>query len=294
MRLTSSNGCRFFLLSLCLSLFLSPVQSLYAAGFKVGETVFVAYPAGNIKEDAFIIGQVTRIDEKGDYQISVLDYVKGHDYGLSCVPMVKQQPGAGFQSESNSIYGSAWSLWKDKTVLEAEKLDYLVSKEAVMKLSQGKQLFIERNNFYIVFGRWKSDAPMLTVDRIERAEREALDANLEEILPALALMKLHRVSYYDDYGRPYRSFESIKPMSQLLSAVLKLFKEDSALKERWSAKERDWKSLSEETQIYFLVEAIDKVVSDAKVLLYEEGLESAKADDLQEMKARLTLLVRDK
>ncbi|GKT12347.1 MAG: hypothetical protein ISEC1_P1325 [Thiomicrorhabdus sp.] len=263
--------------------------SVHAAGFTLGETVFVAFPAGNIKDDAFIIGKVTRIDKKGDYQISVLEYVEGHDYGLSCVPMLKKQTG----NMEVSQYGEAWDVWRDKTILEAEKLDYLVSQESVMTLDEGKHLFIERNNLFIVFGRWKSDAPMLTIDRVERAEGEVRAAGLDELLPALQLVKLHRKSFYGEYGRPYLPFETIEPLNKLLDSVLVLFRQDVKLESQWRAKQRDWSVLAKDSRAYFLIEAIDKVVEDAKDQLYEEGVEQASKQSISGLKKRLGLLVRE-
>lgn len=263
---------------------------LHANDFKVGDTVFVAYPAGNIKDDAFIVGQIKGIDQKGDYQISVLEYVEGHDYGLSCVPMVKDQSN----KQSVSEYGAAWSVWQDTTVLETEKLDYVVSKNNVMKLGVGKHLFIERNNLYIVFGRWKSDAPMLTLDRIARAKQEASASQMRELLPALELVGLHRSSFYGEYERPYRPFETIKPLNHLLDAVIVLFKSDVALKRVWQARERDWSALSKNTRQYFLVEAIDKIVDDAKNQLYEDEVEKAGLQELKALKDKLSILQRVK
>ncbi|MDX1351888.1 MAG: hypothetical protein R3254_02680, partial [Thiomicrorhabdus sp.] len=176
----------------------------FADGFEVGETVFVAYPAANIKGDAFIVGKITAIMPNGDFKISVLDYVEGHDYGVSCVPMVKKEVGQ---------HGDpVWDLWTDTTKLEKEKLDYVVAQKDVMKLGNGKTYFIERNNLYIVFGRWKSDAPMLSASRISQAEQQAKANGLAEMIPAFQLAKLQRKSFYGDYGRPLMAFESIAPL----------------------------------------------------------------------------------
>lgn len=261
----------------------------YADSFRVGETVFVAYPAGNIKDDAFIIGKIQGINDKGDYQISVLDFVEGHDYGVSCVPMIKQENAQSVGSE----YGQGWDLWQDTKTLEKETLDYVVSKADVMKLGNGKRFFIERNNLYIVIGRWKSDAPMLTIDRLIRAEQEAVDNNMEALLPALALVKLHRASFYGEYGRPMQPFETIALLNKTLSAVLKLFAEDPILHRVWLSRDRDWKKISEDMRLYFLVDAMDKIVADAIKQQYQEGVEQAGEQALKTLKSYLSQLKRD-
>ena len=268
---------------------LTLVSQAYANSFRIGETVFVAYPSGNIKDDAFIIGKIQDIDDKGDYQISVLDFVEGHDYGVSCVPMIKKENPQGVTSE----YGQGWDLWQDTKTLEKDKLDYLVSKSDVMKLGNGKRFFIERNNLYIVFGRWKSDAPMLTIDRLIRAEQEAVDNQMVGLLPALELAKLHRSSFYGEYGRPMQAFETIPQLNKALLAVLDLFSKNNTLQQVWQTRNRDWKKISEDMQIYFLVEAIDKIVIDATKQQYQDGVEQAGEDALKTLQSYLSQLKRN-
>ncbi len=260
----------------------------HADSFSVGETVFIAYPSGNIKDDAFIIGKIQGINDKGDYQISVLDFVEGHDYGLSCVPMIKKQNSQTVASE----YGQGWDLWQDTTTLEKETLDYLVSKADVMKLDHGKRFFIERNNLYIVFGRWQSDAPMLTIGRLIRAEKEAAENQMEGMLPALALVKLHRLSFYGEYGRPRQPFETIAPLNKTLSAVLELFAGNKMLQRVWMSQNRDWKKISDDMQVYFLIKTIDKIVADATRQQYAQDVEKAGEQALNTLKIQLSQLKR--
>jgi len=259
------------------------LNNAMASSFKVGETVFVAYPEGNIKDDAFIIGKVKQVIPNGDYKISVLDYVEGHDYGVSCVPMVKNETSP----DSKDEFSEVWELWTDTTKLEKEKLDYVVANQDVVELGYGKTSFIERNNLYIVFGRWKSDAPMLNVERINKAEKQAMAVGLEGMLPAFGLAKLHRTSFYGDFGRPLMAFEGIKPLTLALQEIEVLLAKDETLRTVWYAKQRDWKALSKDTRRYFLVEAIDKIVDDSKDQLYEEGVEEADPKDLEQLKQLL-------
>lgn len=257
----------------------------HAKNFSVGETVFVAFPATNIKDDAFIIGKVTQITDKGDYQVAVMDYVEGHDYGSSCVPISKNVT-------QDQGLGAGWELWQDTTKLDTKNLEYVVPKESVLKLDYGKLYFVERNNVFIVFGRWKSDAPMLTVERMDRAVREAKTAGLDEMEPAFELAKLHRQSYYGDFGRPLMAFETIAPLNTAVESVLTLFAEDPKLEALWRANPRDWDQISQTSRHYFLVEAIDKLVEDAKLQFYEDGLERADPTVLQDLKQNLEKLKR--
>lgn len=268
----------FSLSMLTLSLFISSTGT-QAQSFSLGETVFVAFPQANIKDDAFIIGQISAFTQKGDFQIAVQDYVEGHDYGSSCVPISKNTQDQGL--------GSGWEIWQDTTKLDTKQLEYIVPKNQVMKLDEGKHYFVERNNVYIVFGRWKSDAPMLTVERLQRAEREAQSAGLKTMLPAFELAILHRKSFYGDYGRPLLPHEAVAPLNTALNTALELFKKDQALESLWRAKPRDWEEIGQSSRHYFLIEAIDKIVEDAQDQLYEEGLEKAPPDELQRLRQNL-------
>lgn len=268
----------FSLSMLTLSLFISSTGT-QAQSFSLGETVFVAFPQANIKDDAFIIGQISAFTQKGDFQIAVQDYVEGHDYGSSCVPISKNTQDQGL--------GSGWEIWQDTTKLDTKQLEYIVPKNQVMKLDEGKHYFVERNNVYIVFGRWKSDAPMLTVERLQRAEREAQSAGLKTMLPAFELAILHRKSFYGHYGRPLLPHEAVAPLNTALNTALELFKKDQVLESLWRAKPRDWEEIGQSSRHYFLIEAIDKIVEDAKDQLYEEGLEKTQPDELQRLRQNL-------
>jgi len=268
----------------CLLGLMTAVFSAQAKPFKIGETVFVALPLDNIKDDAFIIGKVTGVNAQQNYIISVIDYVAGHDYGLSCVPMVKKSA----PNSKASPYDVAWDVWKDTTVLEKERLEYLVRAKEVMGLNEGKHLFIERNNLYIVFGRWKSDAPMLTAERLEQAEHEAVNARIEVLIPALQLAQQHRRSFYDAFHRPYLLEESIVPLSKLLETVYHLLEHDKALKTVWLDFKKDGKNTV--GRYYFLIEAVDKIINDANDRLYKDGIEKVSPKLIQDFKHKLKRL----
>ena len=249
---------------------------VHATDFKVGESVFVAFPAGNIKDDAFIVGKVLEVMPDGDYRLSVIDYVEGHDYGSSCVPMLKNENANG----SNDI----WDLWTDTTKLETEKLDYVVPKKLVMKLGYGKTYFVERNNLYIIFGRWLSGAPMMNIERMDMAINTAKINDLADMKPAFELAKLNRKAFYDENGRPLYAFETIKPMVKVMQKVDAIFSKAPELKQKWFARPRDWKALNASTHDYFLVQAIDKVYEDAWNQIYEDGIERADPKDVAKLK----------
>jgi len=267
----------------CLLLLASGI--VQAKNFKLGEIVFVAFPAENVKDDAFIVGKVEAITKPGDYQLSVIEYVEGHDYGVSCTPMVK--------SEVDQGYGTGWEVWKDTTKLDTQRLDYIVPKENVWSLAKGRYYFIDRNNIYIVFGRWKSDAPMLTNQRMKLAQEEAKKVGLEGMIPALDLAIKHRSSYYyTQNNRPYRPYETIKALNDLVSEVQTILKDNKQLKAYWRSKERDWEIISQDSYHYFMIQAIDKILLDAKYQILGDDMHKADPKALKELTQKIKLLQR--
>lgn len=281
---------KLFVTVLVTLMVLSLSHKVYAKNFAKDDVVFVAFPTGNIKDDAFIVGKVIDKLKSGDYLISVLDYVEGHDYGSSCVPMTKtEDPNAtalGFEK--------GWQMWTDTTKLEKETLNYVVPAAKVMVLGHGKQYFVERNNLYIVFGRWKSDAPVMTLDRIQRAQNEAKAVQLDDLIPVFDLVKYHRNVYYDLNNRPFYAFERVAPAITLLEQVKTIFDKNPELYAMWKAKQRDWKEIGKTSYHYFMVEAIDKTVADIADLLYEEGIEDAGLDKVEHLKSLSASLKRDR
>ena len=278
-----------FLQQLVLVLFLisHSIVTASAGTFKVGETVFVAYPAANIKEDAFIIGLVTQaLPEKKQYRIKVMDYVEGHDYGLSCVPMALDERG-----ELSKDKG--WELWTDTKKLTQNGLEYLVSAKDVLSLAQGQHRFITRNNVYINYSRWRSNAPMLSIDRLEIASNEARSVGLGALLPVFELAKKERQAYYEgNFGRPYWPHEVIDRLPMVLQAVIDELNQQPSLKKQWFAKQRDWQTINQDTYLFFMIDAIDKIVEDARYTLADADLSQTNPNSLTQVKALLKQLKR--
>lgn len=273
------------ILSLIFMVFVS--SNSQAKTFKIGDTIIVAFPANDIKSDAYMIGIVRKITVNGDYQISVRDFVDGHDYGLSCTPIALDSAGV-------ETAQSGWEIWTDTRNPMHKQLELIVPAEKAMKLSTGKLMFIERYNIYITYSRWKSNAPIMTIGRIESVKDAAIEVGISAINPAFDIAILDRNSYFDpNIGRPYWPYESIKPLTVLLEHVQNILDNNKRLNQLWSAKNRDWVEIEKDMETYFLLDAIDKVVTDAKYLLNEDGLEKANAEDLALLKKQLQQLKRD-
>lgn len=259
-------------------------SSAHANAFKVGETILVGFPANNIKDDAYIIGIIRKQTKDGNYQISVRDFVEGHDYGLSCVPIAVDSSG----KETGQ---SGWEMWDDTRQLTTQGLEYIVPAEKLMKLKSGQFNFIERYNIYITYSRWKSNAPVLSVDRLETAKVEAENARISQIIPAFDIAILDRESYFDPHnGRPYLSYESVPKLTIVMTHIQKTLKNDSKLNQLWRAKKRDWKVIEESMERYFLIDAIDKSVDEAFFLLNEDDIEKADPKALALLKKQLKAL----
>ncbi len=267
----------------CLMLFALPVWA-HGKHFKVGETVFVGFPAADIKDDAFIIGLITKVLPKNQYRIKVMDYVKGHDYGVSCVPMAVDEQGEASEEKG-------WEMWSDKKQLTQNGLEYKVKGKNVMPLSEGQHLFITRNNVYVNFGRWRSNAPMLSVDRLDIAENEARSAGLSSMIPAFEIAKKDRQAYYEgNFGRPYWPHEAISRLPAVLKAALHELNTHPELKKQWYAKQRDWQKINQDSYLYFMMQALTKITNDAQYTLDDADLSKADPKAVAEVKALLKQL----
>lgn len=267
-----------------LSVMLTAVSSAYAQPFKVDDTILIAFPANNIKDDAYIVGVVRKIRPNGDYQIAVQDFVEGHDYGISCQPIA-------VNNEGQDTGQSGWQIWgKDHTKLRTQGLDYIVPAKRAMPLRTGQLNFIDRYNVYVLYSRWKSNPPVLSIDRIKTAENDAKMAGISPMIPALEIAILDRQSYYDKVtGIPYQPEDSIPHLIKLFDYIQTQLKQDPELNKLWRAKKRDWKKINESMKTYFLVDAIDQAVSNAEGCLSED-LENAKPEDLKKLKSQLKAL----
>lgn len=264
------------------------VFNVQAREFNVGETVFVGIPSATIRDDAFIVGQVTQRLDDGDYQIRVEDYVRGHDYGSFCRPVAVV--------EGDSYYGKGWELWEDTTNLHHPKLEYVVSQASVMPYRTGQYHYIERNNNWIVFGRWMSDAPILAVERLRRAQNDAPQFGLEGLVPAYDLAILHRYAFYEDgWGRPYWPYETPEKINTYLDQVIELLAEDDELNALWRAqlRDRDRETIDSDMRTHFLIAALDKLVNDAYYQLYED-LSKADQGEVEKMQQKLAKLGKTK
>lgn len=264
---------------------LMSVLPLHAKTFAVGETIFVGLPSATIKDDAFIIGIVTKQLENGDYQIRVQDYVQGHDYGAFCQPVAVR----GDSQDENG-----WELWQDTRQLNQKELEFIVAKERALPYREAQHEYIERNNNWVVFGRWLSDAPILAVERLRRAQADGKTIGLAAMSDAYDLVIAHRYAFYEDgWGRPYWPYETVPRINQYLDQVLTLFKQEPELERLWKTKPRDKAVTDKDMRIHFLMLAIDKVVQDAFNQLYEK-LDEADPADVALMTRKLEQLGKPK
>lgn len=272
--------------SLIFALGLSLPGLASAQTFSVGETVFVGLPSSTIRDDAFIIGQVTRITESGDFQIKVEDYVAGHDYGAFCTPVAVV--------ENASEYGDGWEIWQDTKSLRQRNLEYIVPAANVMAHRKGQYNYIERNNTWVVYGRWQSDAPILAPERIERAIGGLEPIGLAGMKPSLELVISHRLAFYDQgWGRPYWPYETVEPLNALLDQVIRILDSDAQLASLWRSKPRDEALLKSDVRTFFLIHTLDKIVKDSYYQLYE-NLEQADPQQVASLEVKLKQLGRVK
>ncbi|MDR9497641.1 MAG: hypothetical protein RI556_00535 [Hydrogenovibrio sp.] len=260
------------------------VPQAMAASFNKGDSILVAFPSNTIQDDAFITGIVTRISDEGDYQIRVNDYVVGHDYGLSCEPIAVNSAG-------ETTDESGWELWEDTKRLSRDGLQYIVPRENAMELATGKHYFIDRNNLHTRFSRWLSDAPVLSVELLQRAVDRAPALDLTPMISAFEVAIAHRRSFYDtDTGAPRWPHDALPYLDEMLASIEQRLSEEPELRQHWFAEKRQWKRLEESMYLYFMIEAMDKAVRDAEGALQDADKEKAVPEVRQRMQQRLDRL----
>jgi hypothetical protein len=249
--------------------------------FRVGDQVFVGLPSTTIRDDAFIIGRITQILDNGDYQLQVTDYVEGHDYGAFCTPVAVT---------TNSEYGDGWEIWEDTRSLRQANLEFVVPGDSVMPYRTGQYHYIERNNTWVIYGRWLSDAPILAPERIERARNDAPNYGLEGMTDAFNLAIAHRMAFYEEgWGRPYWPYETVPFLNSLLDEVERILAADPVINELFFSKPRDREVLNSSVRNVFLISALDKLVKDSYNQLYED-LSKADANEVARLTTRLAKL----
>lgn len=263
-------------------------NQIWAAKFNLGETVFVGLPATNIKDDAFIVGEVTRFTEQGDIQIKVHEFVHGHDYGAFCQPVAVVNPN------NKSEYGDGWEVWQDTKRLDQRNLEFIVPAASVMEYRPGQHQYIERNNIWITFSRWISDAPILPAEKLMIAKEDAQRIGMGGLSKPLDLAISHRMAFYEDgWGRPYWPYESVLLVNKTLDLAQMFLDKDPQVNKLWRAEKRDKEQVDATLEMHFLMKSLDKVVKDAFYLLYED-LSKADADEVKALEEKLAKLGKKK
>ncbi len=246
--------------------------------FKPGDQVMVFFPSPDIQHDAFIIGIVKGRLPDGRYRIRVTDYVEGHDYGLSCEPLPPET--------DSSEYGQGWEKWDDTRTLSRD-VDYAVPADKLMPAGEGRMYAISRNNVWTTFARWLSDAPVLYVDKLQQAQREADKLGLSGMHTAFDLAIAHRQTFYSPEGSPYWPWQVVPRLIPLLNKAQAVLDKDPQLKQLFMAKKRDWKRINSRTDWLFTIRALDKIVHDAHYVLYEDGLDKVDPQVIQAVRRKL-------
>jgi len=269
-------------LAACITLASAP--AIVLAGerqFKPGDQVMVFFPSPDVQHDAFIIGIVKGRLPDGRYRIRVTDYVEGHDYGLSCEPLPPET--------DSSEYGQGWEKWDDTRKLSRE-VDYAVPADKLMPAGQGRMYAISRNNVWTNFARWLSDAPVLYVDKLKQAQREADKLGLSGMHAAFDLAIAHRQAFYSPEGSPYWPWQVLPHLIPLLDRAQAILDRDPQLKKLFMAKKRDWKKINSRMDWLFTIRAQDKIVHDAHYALYEDGLDKVDPKVIRTIRQKLEAL----
>ena len=128
---------------------------------------------------------------------------------------------------------------------------------------------------------------MLYVDELEQARKEAQDLGLKAMDVPFALAIAHRRAFYSPEGAPYWPHEVVPRLIPLLKQVKQLLKQDPVLKKHFFSHPRDARAINRSTYLIFTLRALDKVVQDARDVLYEEDAHKAAPDKIAQVRQLL-------
>lgn len=240
---------RFYPLAQLSAFLLGALLSQSVAAFDKGQRVWIDLPAININDDSYGEGQI--IQDTGDKQVTVLiksiTASKAFSSGISCAPMDKQ---AGWENPDFSTMTSNQTQSLPRTQL--------------MEWTAGYNRYYERQNWLHAFLKWQDDHPVIERSQLVEAGNTARTRNLTDLAAVSELVvasyDAHQTEHFHFYAIP----ERIERLTPLLKAIRKQLDASQPLREAWQPQQRSLTALNHSSYVFFMTQAIDKIVHDAE------------------------------
>jgi hypothetical protein len=239
------NSINLALISLFIALS-APVMAAYIPA--AGDRVWIDMPAINIDDDAYGQGKVVSIVNEKQSKVLVESIIasKAFSSGISCALNTNDSVG-----------------WQTPDVLRTDK-EETFSNLQIYPWSVGYNRYYERQNWLLTFLKWVDRHPVIERDRLTEGQRLVKERGMHDLARVNDLIIREYDAYqganFTIYPIPQRLANTI----HLLEYIQQTFKAEPKLKQLWFSKQRDFTRMNEDSYGFFMIQAIDKIVEDAR------------------------------
>ncbi|MFP4155956.1 MAG: hypothetical protein ACLFSG_09700 [Halothiobacillaceae bacterium] len=173
--------------------------------FRPGDRVFIPLFSENLREDGYATGRVDSVTTDGqlDVVISRFEEGKGKTLYGTCSP------------NSASVMAGARIVSDEPRRL---RIEHNIDPQDVLPYREGLDQYLERENLSTVIFKWLGDGMAITPQRLEVAERRAMDLDLPRIALAMELAR-EQVRSTGGNGFPVPPEQALAGAPPMLAAV---------------------------------------------------------------------------
>lgn len=215
---------------------------------QIGDRVWIDMPAINIDDDAYGQGKITSLvsDKQSRVYVQSITATKAFSSGISCALNTNDSVG-----------------WQTPDVLRTEKEENF-SNLQLYPWAVGYNRYYERQNWLLTFLKWVDRHPVIERDRLTEGQRTVKERGMNDLAKVSELM----IMEYDAYqGANFKIYPIPKRLTNtlvILEHLQKQLENEPKLKQLWFSQQRDFTSMNEDSYAFFMTQAIDKIVEDAK------------------------------
>lgn len=213
-----------------------------------GDRVWIDMPAINIDDDAYGQGKVTALvnEKQSRVYIQSITASKAFSSGISCA------------LNTNDTVG-----WQTPDVLRTEK-EEVFSNLQLYPWAVGYNRYYERQNWLLTFLKWVDRHPVIERDRLTEGLRLVKERGMDDLARVSELMIMEYDAYQGANFNIYPIPKRLANTNLLLEHLIQKMAKEPKLKNLWYAQQRDFTSMNENSYGFFMIQAIDKIIEDAK------------------------------
>ncbi|MBP7900847.1 MAG: hypothetical protein KAZ85_02510 [Gammaproteobacteria bacterium] len=213
-----------------------------------GDRVWIDMPAINIDDDAYGQGKVTAIvnDKQSRVYIQSITATKAFSSGISC-----------------ALNTNDTVAWQTPDVLRTEK-EEAFSNLQLYPWAVGYNRYYERQNWLLTFLKWVDRHPVIERDRLTEGLKVVKERGMNDLARVSDLMIMEYDAYQGANFNIYPLPKRLANTNVLLEQLQKRFATEPKLKKLWYSTKRDFTTMNEDSYGFFMIQAIDKIIEDAK------------------------------